>query len=144
MTQRNDLHETYLREEKHARSSERSFGLVFASVFAAVALWPLLSGYAPRIWSLVVSGVFLLAAWLCPKLLRPANIAWARLGEALHRIVSPLVLGVLFYSSVVPTGLIMRALGKDPLRLRFDRKATTYWIRREPPGPAPESLRNQF
>ena len=62
----------------------------------------------------------------------------------MHRIVSPLVLGALFYLSVVPTGLVMRALGKDPLRLRFDRNAQTYWIAREPTGPAPESLRNQF
>ena len=144
MSQRNDLHETYGREEKHAQSSERSFGLVFALVFAAVGLWPLLSGHAPRFWSLVVAAVFLLASWLWPRLLSPANAAWARLGEALHRIVSPVILGLLFYSSVVPTGLIMRALGKDPLRLRFDREATTYWIRREPPGPAPQSLRNQF
>jgi hypothetical protein len=62
----------------------------------------------------------------------------------LHRIVSPLVLGVMFFGVVTPMGLVMRALGKDPLRLRFDRDARSYWIDRRPPGPAPDTLNNQF
>lgn len=144
MTQRNDLHESYLREELSAPGNDRSFGIVFAVVFAAVGLWPLLSGNGVRFWALGVSAAFVLAALLWPRALRPASVLWMRLGLLLHRIVSPLVLCVLFYFSVVPTGLVMRALGKDPLRLRFDRNAASYWIQRQPPGPAPESLRNQF
>jgi hypothetical protein len=104
----------------------------------------LLSGGGIRLWSTAIAAVFLASALLRPALLRPASALWQRLGRAMHHVVSPLVLGMLFYLTVVPTGLVMRALGKDPLRLRFDRAAQSYWIERRPPGPAPESLRNQF
>jgi len=67
-----------------------------------------------------------------------------KLGDILHRIASPIALAILFYGVVTPTGLLMRLFGKDPLRLRFDREAKSYWIAREPPGPAPESLKDQF
>jgi hypothetical protein len=77
-------------------------------------------------------------------LLRPFNRLWFRFGLLLSRVVNPLVMGLLFYFTVTPIGLIMRALGKDPLRLRFDRGARTYWIDRQPPGPEPETMRQQF
>jgi Saxitoxin biosynthesis operon protein SxtJ len=134
--------------QEHNRSapagSERGFGFVFATVFALVGAWPAWFGGAPRWWALALGAAFLLAALLAPRILRPLNGAWLAFGRLLHRVVSPLVLGMLFYFTVVPTGVVMRLLGKDPLRLRFDRAARSYWLERKPPGPPPESLHNQF
>ena len=81
---------------------------------------------------------------LAPKLLAPFNRLWARFGLLLHRITSPLVLGIMFFAVITPMGWIMRALGKDLLRLKIDPAATSYWIARTPPGPTPESLKDQF
>jgi hypothetical protein len=97
-----------------------------------------------RQWSLIAAGVFAGLALLIPAVLAPANRVWMKFGELLHHIVSPVALGVVFYVAVLPTGLILRLLGKDPLRLRFDPSATSYWIKRDPSGPAAESLNNQF
>jgi hypothetical protein len=125
-------------------SSDRAFGLVFAVVFAIIACYPLLASGAIRLWSLIVSGVFLLLALVVPAVLAPANRLWMKFGELLHSIVSPIALGIVFYVTVLPTGLLLRLFGKDPLRLRLDPNAESYWIKREPPGPEAESLNNQF
>lgn len=125
-------------------SSNRSFGFVFTVFFVIVGLLPLLNGGGIRLWALGVSAVFLLLALVAPKILAPANRAWTKFGLLLHKIVSPIALGILFFGVVTPTGFVMRLLGKDLLRQRFDRSATTYWIARTPPGPDAESLKNQF
>lgn len=125
-------------------SSSRSFGLVFTIFFLVVALLPLLRGHGMRLWALGLAGVFLILALATPKLLAPLNRLWTRFGMLLHQIVSPVALGVLFYGVVTPTGLLMRLAGKDPLRLRLDKSANSYWIERRPPGPAPESLKQPF
>jgi len=125
-------------------SSDRSFGFVFTVFFVIVGLLPLLKGGDIRLWALGLSAVFLLLALVAPKILAPANRAWTKFGLLLHRIVSPIALGILFYGVFTPTGFVMRLLGKDLLRQRFDRTATTYWIARTPPGPDAESLKNQF
>ena len=125
-------------------SSDRSFGFVFAAVFLIVAFYPLLHAAGIRIWAVVISGLFLLLAALVPQVLAPANRLWTKFGLLLHNIVSPLALGILFFLVVTPTGLLMRLFGKDPLRLRFDPAADSYWIKRDPPGPAADSLKNQF
>ncbi len=125
-------------------SSDRSFGFVFAAVFLIVALYPLLHAAGIRIWAVAISGLFLLLAGLVPQVLAPANRLWTKFGLLLHHIVSPLALGVLFFLVVTPTGLLMKLFGKDPLRLRFDPAADSYWIKRDPPGPAADSLKNQF
>lgn len=93
---------------------------------------------------MVVAGAFLLLAMLIPQVLAPANRLWTKFGLLLHNIVSPIALGILFFLVVTPTGLLMRLFGKDPLRLRFDPAASSYWIKRDPPGPAADSLKNQF
>jgi hypothetical protein len=124
--------------------SDRTFGLVFAVFFCIVAAAPLWSHGAVRGWALGLAGLFLVAAIASPRALAPLNRAWARLGRLLNRIVSPLALAVLYYGAVVPTGLLMRLARKDPLRLRIDRAAATYWMERAPPGPQPESLKNQY
>ena len=88
--------------------------------------------------------LFLLFALVLPKALAPLNWVWTKFGLVLHRIVSPVVLGVLFYGVFTPLGIIMRLFGGDPLRLRFNPNAQSYWIERTPPGPAPDSLKDQF
>jgi hypothetical protein len=137
-------HESYERREEVHASSNRTFGFVFAAVFAVIGLLPLVFGRAVLLWSLVVCVVFLLAALAVPSILGPLNNLWLKFGLLLHRIVSPVVLGIMFFGVITPMGLVMRALGKDPLRLTREPEATTYWIDRQPPGPAPESLRDQF
>lgn len=124
--------------------SERSFGVVFAVLFAIIALWPLTGEGAVRLWALAVAGAFLVAALVAPQLLKPLNRVWFKLGMLLHHVVTPVVMGLLFFLTVTPTGVIMRALGKDPMRLRRDPAARSYWIDRVPPGPAPETMKNQF
>jgi hypothetical protein len=76
--------------------------------------------------------------------LSPLNRLWLRFGLLLHKIVSPLVLGIMFFLVITPIGLLMRAVGKDLLRLKFDKRSSSYWIERLPPGPPPESLKDQF
>jgi len=137
-------HESFDRKQQVSTSSNRTFGFVFAAVFAIIGLWPWLFSGQVRVWSVVVGAAFLVVAWLRPAVLAPLNRAWTRFGLLLHRIVSPIVLGVMFFVVITPMGLVMRALGKDPLRLRYDREARTYWIDRRPPGPAPDTLNNQF
>jgi hypothetical protein len=139
------MHEHTRKHNEGVRgASDRSFGLVFAAVFLIIALYPFFSGGALRLWSLAISGVFGILALFIPKVLAPANWVWTKFGELLHRIVSPVALGIVFYLTVLPTGIILRLLGKDPLRLRMDPTAESYWIKRDPPGPASESLNNQF
>ena len=125
-------------------SSDRAFGLVFATVFLLIALYPLFFGAGIRWWAAVVAAVFGACAVAVPRLLAPLNRAWTRFGLVLHKIVSPVVLGIMFFGVILPTGLLMRLLGKDPLRLAFDPAAPSYWITRQPPGPAPESFPDQF
>jgi predicted membrane metal-binding protein len=140
-------HEVFNRDEEVEGSSDRSFGLVMAAFFSIVALWPLIHDFsptAPRWWAVTVAGIFAGLALSRPALLGPLNKLWMKFGLLLHMIVSPIVLGLLFYVSVMPIGLLMRALGKDPLRLRRDPNATSYWLHRTPPGPAPETMKNQF
>jgi hypothetical protein len=125
-------------------SSEKSFGVVFGIVFGIIATWPLINGSPVRLWALGVAGVFLLTAFIQPAILRPLNRLWFQFGLALGKITTPIIMGGLFLTTVTPIGLIMRAFGKDPLKLKLDSKVKTYWIERAEPGPKPGSMRNQF
>ena len=124
--------------------SERSFGIVFGVVLSIIGLLPLLRSHTPFYWSLGIAAVFLAAAFYAPKILAPLNRLWFRFGLLLHTIISPLIMGMLFYLAVTPTGLILRLFGKDLLRLKFDLKAGSYWVKRDPPGPQRGSFENQF
>ena len=124
--------------------SDRSFGLVFAAVFLLVCLAPLKSGGEPRLWAGAVAAVFLVVSLTAPRLLKPLNRLWFLVGMALHHVVTPLVMGLLFFLTITPLSMLMRAFGKDPLGLRRDDAAASYWIVRQPPGPAPASMRRQF
>lgn len=124
--------------------SERSFGIVFAVVFAIIGLWPLKAGADMRLWALGLAALFLIVALAAPKLLKPLNLLWFKFGLLLHKIMTPLIMGLLFFLTVTPVGMLMRATGKDPMRLKRDPAATSYWITRDPPGPQPDSMKNQF
>jgi hypothetical protein len=120
---------------KVARGSERSFGLVFTLVFAAVGLFPLLRGGTVRWWAVLLAVAFAAAALLAPQLLRPLNRIWLLIGAALQAVVNPLIMAVIYYAAVVPIGLVLRARGKDPLRLRRDPARKSHWVKRAPGAP---------
>jgi saxitoxin biosynthesis operon SxtJ-like protein len=126
-------------------SSNRTFGLTFAVVFALAGCWPwLVHGRAPYLWAWAVALGFCAAALVAPRVLTPLNRLWFWFGLALHHLVNPIVMALIYYGAVVPMGLAVRVAGKDLLRLRRDPAARTYWIAREPPGPAPKSMAKQF
>ena len=137
-------HEDLSREQQVEGSSDRAFGLVFAGVFLIVACWPLFYLALPRWWALGVAAAFALVAIWKPALLERLNRLWIKLGLMLGKIVSPIALGILFYGVVAPIGMLVRLSGKDPLRLKLDSGAKSYWIPRKPPGPPPDSMTNQF
>lgn len=126
------------------QGSNRSFGVALTIVFVVVGLYPLVAGRPPRFWLLAVAAILLALSLVMPRLLTPLNRLWSHLGKRLHVIVTPLIMGLLFYVVVLPTGLILRGLKKDPLRLRFRPDAESYWIIREPGTLGPETMRNQF
>ena len=129
--------------QQMAPPSERRFGLTFAAIFVVVAARAWWLGHtsvaAPAIAAAVVCAALALSA---PRALAAPNRAWFRLGLLLSRVVSPVVVGAMFLLIVTPVALVMRAFGRDALRIRS--RAKTCWIRRDPPGPAPESFRHQF
>ena len=137
-------HEDLTREEDAVGSSDRNFGFVFAGVFAGVALWPLVHSHPVRWWSAALAVVVAAIAVFSPHWLSLPNKAWSKLGLLLGAIVSPIALAIVFYGVITPIGALMRMTGKDPLRLKFDRTAPSYWIPRDPPGPKPDSLNHPF
>jgi hypothetical protein len=137
-------HEPTRTPEPVKGSSDRGFGIVFAAVFVVLGGWPVLDGRGPTLWALAIAAAFALLAVVRPALLAPLNRIWTRFGLLLHRVVNPLVMAVLYFGVITPVALIMRATGRDPLNRRFDPGAASYWVNREPPGPASETMRNQF
>ncbi len=139
-----NTHERLSAAEDISGSSDRSFGIVMAVVFTIIGVWPLWSGGTARWWALIATAMFCSLAFLRPALLAPLNRLWFRFGLLLNKITSPLIMGLLFYGVMTPYAYILRWLGRDLLRLRFDPSAESYWIERKPPGPAPESIKRQF
>jgi hypothetical protein len=121
-------------------SSNRSFGIVFFVVFLLIALYPLTYEGEIRIWSLIISIIFLILGLLNSKILAPLNKIWFKFGILLGKIVSPLIMGVIFFLVVTPIGLIMRLLGKDVLNLKYN-KNKSYWIEKNGPK---SKMKNQF
>lgn len=142
MAGKSGSHESFVARSEVKVGSDRGFGYVFAVVFALIALWPLTGDGGVRLWAMVISGGFIAVALIKPVLLKPLNRLWFRFGMLLHRIINPIIMGLLFYVTIMPIGLIMRLFGKDFLRLRIDKSAESYWIKREPIQP--DSMRNQF
>jgi Saxitoxin biosynthesis operon protein SxtJ len=139
-----NLHEDLAREDDIVGSSDRAFGLTLAAVFAVIGVVRLVLSHSYAGWWLGAAAVMLAFALAWPAALAPLNRLWLRLGLVLYKVVNPLVMGLVFFTTVMPIGLLMRALGKDPLRLRRDPAAGSYWITREPPGPEPDTMKNQF
>ena len=137
-------HEDFSRGHAVKTSGLRAFGAVFVVVFAIVALWPLMSGGALRTWSLVVAAALLVVTLVAPALLALPNRLWMKLGGLLHRVVSPVILAFMFYGVVTPTGWLRRAVTRGDFTWRRGGQADTYWKRRDPPGPKPDSLNHQF
>ena len=120
--------------------SNRSFGIVFFIVFLTISIYPLLNSEGIRVWSLIISLTFLVLGLLNSKLLNPLNKIWFKFGLLLGKIISPIVMGIIFYTVVTPTALLMRILKKDLLNLKFNKKKT-YWV--EKSGPK-SKMKNQF
>ena len=120
--------------------SNRSFGIVFFIVFLLIALYPLISSGEIRMWSLIVSFTFLILGLINSKILNPLNKLWFKFGLFLGKVISPIIMGVIFFLVVTPIGLIMKTLRKDLLNLKYN-KNTTYWI--EKSGPK-SKMKNQF
>jgi len=121
-------------------SSNRSFGIVFFIVFLLIALYPLLKGNDLRIWSLVISFIFLILGLINSKILTPLNRLWFKFGLLLGKFISPLIMGIIFFIVVTPIGIIMRLLKKDLLNLKYNKKET-YWIDKSGPK---SKMKNQF
>ena len=120
--------------------SNRNFGIVFAIVFLIISLWPLLSQNEIRYWSLILSIIFLTLGLINSKLLLPLNKIWFKLGIFLGNFIAPIVMGIIYFFVVTPTGLIMKMLGKDLLNLKKSNK-DSYWIKKNNSN---SSLKNQF
>ena len=112
-------------------SSNRSFGLVFFIVFLIISLWPLTYENPIRIWSVIISLIFLILGLMNSKLLTPLNKLWFKFGMILGAIIAPIVMGIIFFLVVTPTGFIMNIIGKDLLQKKYDKKKGTYWIKRD-------------
>ena len=120
--------------------SNRSFGTVFFVVFLLIGLWPVLNGNEPRIWSIVISLIFFILGILNSKILTPFNKAWFRFGIFLGNFISPIIMGIVFFLVVTPTGLIMKLFRKDLINLKKNN-SSTYWIEKKD---IKSSMKNQF
>ena len=121
-------------------SSNRSFGVVFFIVFLLIALYPLLNNNEVRLWSLIISVLFLILGIVNSKILSPLNKIWFKFGLILGKIISPIIMGIIFFLVVTPIGFIMKLLGKDLINLKFNNEKS-YWI--EKSGPK-SKMKNQF
>ena len=130
-------------EQAPKQLSNRTFGLIFAAIFLVIALWPLINGASPRTWALIIVALFAIPALLFPRVLTPLNAAWVKFGLFMHKIVNPILMGLIFFLTVLPTGLMLKLFGKDPMRRKLDVNATTYWQQRDDKV-TKESFDNQF
>ena len=120
--------------------SNKSFGIVFFVVFLLIGLYPLINADGIRVWSIIISLVFLILGLTNSKILNPLNKLWFKFGILLGKIISPLVMGIIFFLVVTPIGILMKLLKKDLLNLRFNNKET-YWIEKNEPK---SKMKNQF
>lgn len=124
--------------------SERNFGFVFAGAFTVLSFVPLLHDSQPVYWLIGVGAVFLIVALIRPNLLGPLNRLWFKFGMLLARIIQPIVMALVFFLTVTPIGLLMRAFGKDPMRKEMGPKFESYWQHRDPEKDRTGSMKDQF
>ena len=122
-------------------NSNRSFGIVFFFVFLIISLWPLTNENPLRVWSIFVAIIFLILGLMNSKLLTPLNILWFKFGKLLGFIIAPIVMGIVFFVVITPTGLIMKIIGKDLLNNKYNNKIKSYWINR---GKPKSTMKQQF
>ena len=138
------LHENLTRQDEIVGGSDRAFGLTIAAICLVIGAIRLALGHSYAVWWLGAGLLCLVLAlfWTAPLAL--LNRWWLRLGLLLYRVISPIVMALLFVTTIIPIGLLMPLFRKDPLRLRRDPAAASYWLPRDPPGPDPTSMANQF
>ena len=129
-----------MKNSKIKISSNKSFGIVFFTVFLIIAIWPLLNGNDIRYWSLIISIVFLILGILNSKILTPLNKTWFKIGILLGNVISPIIMSIIFFLVVTPTSFIMKILGKDLLNLKKNTK-NSYWITKQNKN---SRMKNQF
>ena len=129
-----------MKNSKIKIGSNKSFGIVFFTVFLIIAIWPLLNGYEIRYWSLIISIVFLILGILNSKILTPLNKTWFKIGILLGNVISPIIMSIIFFLVVTPTSFIMKILGKDLLNLKKNNK-NSYWIKKQNQN---SRMKNQF
>jgi hypothetical protein len=130
--------------EEIPAASDRSVGLVLGVAAIVIGVVPLLRGHPVRLWAFAVAAPLLLLALVRPSWLRPVTRAWMAFGAVGQVVMTFLIMAIIFYGVVTPLAWVRRALGHDVLKLKFEPLATTYWIERQPPGPPPASMKNQF
>ena len=138
------LHEDLSRKTQEEESTERALGITFGIVCLVLGTIQLCSGSRWWILSLVLAVIFVLLAYVWRAPLRPLNSLWHRFGLLLFHVMNPLVMGIIFYSTIFPIGLLIRLFGKDPLQLRLNREAKSYWQVRVPSAGVPQNMKNQF
>ena len=141
-TSKNFSHESFERKEELVIGSDKKFGYVFAAIFFILSVSSLVLGLYLRLVLLTLSLICLSAALLNPVVLRPANKLWMRFGLFLNKIISPIILAVLFFAVFVPVGLVLKIFRKDILNLRINKKLKSYWI--DSTLNAPTSMKDQF
>ena len=129
-----------MKNSKIKIGSNKSFGIVFFTVFLIIAIWPLLNGYEIRYWSLIISIFFLFLGILNSKILTPMNKIWFKIGILLGNVISPIIMSIIFFLVVTPTSFIMKILGKDLLNLKKNTK-NSYWIEKQNQN---SKMKNQF
>ena len=126
--------------EKIKIGSNKSFGIVFFILFLFIGLYPILNNNSIRLWSIVIAALFLILGIFNSNLLSPLNKIWYKFGILLSKLISPLIIGLIFFFVVTPTGLLMRIIGKDLLNLKFNKKKS-YWINKSDLN---DNMKNQY
>tara|TARA_B100000989_G_scaffold292742_1_gene269123 strand:+ start:908 stop:1300 length:393 start_codon:yes stop_codon:yes gene_type:complete len=130
-----------MKKEQNKLPSNRSFGIVFFLVFFVIGIYPLIKDGDLRIWSLIISIIFLILGLLNSSILYPLNRIWMKFGYLLGAIIAPIVMALIFFGVVTPTGILMKIVGKDLLNLKKKKNKKTYWIKKEK---LKSSMKNQF
>ena len=130
-----------IQKSKIKISSNRNFGLVFFTVFFIISLWPLTYDGSIRIWSTIIALIFLLLGITNSKILTPLNMLWFRFGIFLGSKIAPIVMAIVFFAVVTPTGLFLKLIKKDLLNKKYNKKKETYWIKR---NKSTSTMKNQF
>ena len=123
-----------------SKNNNKSFGILFFIVFLIMGLWPLINLNPIRIWSLIISLIFLMLAFFKPEFLKPLNGIWMKFGELLGRVIAPIVMFVIFFLVVTPLSFLVRLLGKDLLKIKFNN-SKSYWLQKKNDS---SSMKKQF